>query len=250
MKRLLILPLATAMLSGCTHPLRVNNLNNYQNPSVIALQERLRLGIRPTAPDLQGHRLIHQVSRDLLKYNAESSTAVDEDNTYIDVIADISIVPEYKGSGWNFWVDFPGFLIWAPAWHGYNYHAGYDIDVRLNDAKTGQLINTIFVPVRLDVKHADISRTWTTGAAIPTLGLAPLIGGLVAMNYDPTVTPLVNQQVDPIISDYIAQQIALTLHYHKSAPRDRFEKLERLKNDGLITEDEYQTQRKKIIDSL
>ncbi|QHI70056.1 SHOCT domain-containing protein [Tichowtungia aerotolerans] len=250
MKHLPIFASAVAILTGCTHPLTVKNLNNYKNPSVIALQERLRLGIRPTAPDLQGHRLIHQVSRDLLKYNAESSTAVDDDNTYIDVIADISIVPEYKGSGWNFWVDFPGFLIWTPAWHGYNYQANYDIDVRLNDAKTGKLINTIFVPVRLDVKHADISRTWTTGAGYPTLGLAPLIGGLVTMNYDPTVTPLVNQEVDPIVSDYIAQQIALTLHYYKSAPRDRLEKLEQLKNDDIISEPEYKTQRRKIIDSL
>lgn len=250
MKRLLSLLAAVALLTGCTHPLTVHNLNNYKNPSVIALQERLRLGIRPTAPDLQGHRLIHQISRDLLKYNAESSTAVDDDNTYIDVIADISIVPEYKGSGWNFWVDFPGFLIWTPAWHGYNYKANYDIDVRLNDAKTGKLINTCFVPVRLDVKHADISRTWTTGVGYPTLGLAPLIGGLVTMNYDPTVTPLVNQQVDPIVSDYIAQQIALTLHYYKSAPRDRFEKLEQLKNDELISEEEYQKQRQEIINSL
>lgn len=250
MKKILLLIASAVILSGCTHPLTVTNLNNYKNPSVIALQERLRLGIRPTAPDLQGHRLIHQISRDLLKYNAESSTAVDNDNTYIDVIADISIVPQYRGSGWNFWVDFPGFLIWTPAWHGYNYHADYDIDVRLNDAKSGKLINTIFVPVRLDMKHADISRTWTTGAGWPTLGLAPLIGGLVTMNYDETVTPLVNQRVDPIVSDYIAQQIALTLHYYKAAPRDRFEKLEQLKNDGLITDEEYQKQRKQIIDSL
>ena len=250
MKRILILLAAAALLAGCTHPLTVKNLSTYKNPSVIALQERLRLGIRPTAPDLQGHRLIHQISRDLLKYNAESSTAVDDDNTYIDVIVDIALVPQYRGSGWNFWVDFPGFLIWAPAWHGYNYEANYDIDVRLNDAKTGKLINSFFVPVRLDLNHADISRTWTTGVGIPTLGLAPLIGGLVTMNYDETVTPLINQRVDPTISDYVAQQIALNLHYYKSAPRDRFEKLEQLKNDGFINDREYTRQRIKIIESL
>jgi hypothetical protein len=226
---ILTLLTAIAVLIGCTHPLTVTNINNYKPTSIIALKTPMNIAIRPTAPDLQGHRMIHAISRDLLKYNAESTTAFTDNQSGIDVIADIAVVPQYRGSGWNFWVDFPGFLIWAPAWHGYNYHANYDIDVRLSDAKTGKLINTIFVPVRMKVKHADMNRTWTTGVGIPTLGIAPLIGGLVTMNYDETVTPLVNQQADPILADYVAQKIAVTLHYFKSTPRDRVEKPEQPK---------------------
>ena len=242
--------IAAAVLSGCTHPVAVTNLNNYKPSTLIPLEERLSIGIRATAPDLQGHRLTHAIRRDLAKYNADSIMTDSNATAPLDVIADIAVVPEYKGSGWNFWVDFPGFLIWAPAWHGYNYQANYDIDVRLTDAKTGELINTIYVPVRMKVKHADISRTWTTGAGIPTLGTAPLIGGLVTMNYDETVTPLVNQLADPTIADYVAQQIATKLHYYKSSPSDRIEKLEQLTTSGVITEEEYKTRRQAIINSL
>ena len=251
MKRLLFpLIVLAACLSGCTHPMRITNLNNYHNRTVIALEEPLRIGIRANAADLNGHRMIHAIGRDLLKYNAQSTTAVDDTSEFIDVIANISVVSKYKGSGWNYWADFPGFLVWFPAWHGYNYTVLYDIDVTLNDAKTGSLINSFYIPVNLGVKHADISRTWVTGVAWPTLGLSALIGGLPHMTYDQTVTPLIRQEADPILADYVAQQIALTLHYYKSAPRDRFERLKVLKDEQLITEEEYELKRQAIIDSI
>ncbi|MFA7256749.1 MAG: hypothetical protein WC047_04170 [Kiritimatiellales bacterium] len=239
-----------AVISGCTYPMTVTNLNNYHNKTIVALDERLRVGIRANAADLNGHRFIHAVGRDLLKYNAQATTAVDETNEFIDVIANISLVSKQCGSGWNFWCDFPGFLIWFPAWHGYNYNVMYDIDVTLNDAKTGQLINSMFIPVRLDIKHADIDRTWVDGVAWPTLGVSALFGGLHNMMYDPTVTPLVEQEVAPVLADYVAQQIALTLHYYKSLPRDRFERLQRLLDDKLISKEEYEIKRKAIIDDL
>jgi len=246
----LILPVLAAVLSGCTHPMNVTNLNNYHNKTIVSLDERLRIGIRANAADLNGHRLIYAIGRDLLKYNAQCTTAVDETNEFIDVIANISVVSKQRGSGWNYWADFPGFLLWFPSWHGYNYDVMYDIDVTLNDAKTGKLINSMYIPVRLDVKHADISRTWVDGVAWPTLGLTALIGGLHNMTYDETVTPLVEQEAAPILADYVAQQIALTLHYYKSLPRDRFERLQMLLDDKLISQEEYELKRKAVIDDI
>ena len=246
----LTLLVLAAVITGCTYPMNVKNLNNYHNKTVVALDERLRIGIRANAADLNGHRFIHAVGRDLLKYNAQTTTAVDETNNFIDVIANISVVSKQRGSGWNFWADFPGFLIWFPSWHGYNYHVMYDIDVTLNDAKTGQLINAMYIPVRLDVKHADIDRTWVDGVAWPTLGASALIGGLHNMMYDETLTPLVEQEVAPVLADYVAQEIALTLHYYKSLPRDRFEKIKTLLDDKLITPEEYEMKRKAILNDI
>ncbi|MCC7300332.1 MAG: SHOCT domain-containing protein [Verrucomicrobia bacterium] len=237
----------TVVISGCTHPMAVKNLDNYHNKTIVALDERLRIGIRANAADLNGHRFIHAVGRDMLKYNAQCTTAVDETNNFIDVIANISVVSKQRGSGWNFWADFPGFLIWFPSWHGYNYHVMYDIDVTLNDAKTGKLINSMYIPVRLDVKHADIDRTWVMWS-VPVI--SPFFGGLHNMTYDETITPLVEQEVSPVLADYVAQQIALTLHYYKSLPRDRFEKLQQLLNDKLISKEEFEMKRKAIVDDI
>ncbi len=242
--------LLAVILAGCTHPMRVTNLDRYHNRTMISLEERLRIGIRASAADLSGHRMIHAISRNLLKYNAQSTTAFDDSHEFIDVIAHISVVSRQRGSGWNYWADFPGFLIWFPAWHGYNYRVQYDIDVTLNDAKTGSLINSFYVPVDLDVKHADISRTWVTGVAWPTLGLTALIGGLPHMMYDETVTPLVDQLAAPVLADYVAQQIALNLHYYKTAPRDRFERLKVMRDEKFITEEEYELKRQAILEEL
>jgi hypothetical protein len=108
----------------------------------------------------------------------------------------------------------------------------------------------MFIPVRLDVKHADISRTWVDGVAWPTLGATALIGGLPHMMYDETVTPLVEQEIAPVLADYVAQQIALTLHYYKSMPRDRFERLQKLLDDKLISKEEYEMKRKAILNDI
>ncbi len=207
-----------AAITGCTHPMTITNMDNYHNKTIVALDERLTIGIRANAADLNGHRFIAAIGRDLLKYNAQGTAVLNDGSGKFDVIANISVVSKYRGSGWNYWAEFPGFLIWFPTWHGYNYGAMYDIDVTLNDAKTGKLINTIYLPVRLNVKHADISRTWTDGVSWFTLGIPSLVGGLPYMTYDETVTPLVEQEAGPILADYAAQQIALTLHYYKSAP--------------------------------
>jgi hypothetical protein len=245
-----ILVMMVAIFTGCTHPMAVKNLDAYHNKTIVALDEHLRVGIRANAADLNGHRFIHAVGRDLLKYNAQATTAVDQSNEFIDVIANISIVSTQRGSGWNFWADFPGFLIWFPSWHGYNYDVMYDIDVTLNDAKTGKLINSMYIPVRLDVKHADIDRTWVDGIAWPTIGVSALIGGLHNMTYDETITPLVEQEVAPVLADYVAQQIAYTLHYYKSLPPDRLEKIKKLLDDKLISKEEYEVKRKAIVDDI
>lgn len=246
----LLLLLLAAGMTGCTHPMSVTNLNTYHNKSIVPLDEHLRIGLRANAADLNGHRLIYAIGRDLLKYNAQGTAATEETNTSADVIADISVVSRQKGSGWNYWADFPGFLIWFPAWHGYNYDVMYDIDVTLSDARTGKLIQSIYIPVRLDVKHADIGRTWVDGVAWPTLGLSALIGGLNNMTYDPAVTPLIEQEAAPVLADYVAQQIALNLRYYKASPRDRLEKLNLLKDEKLITEEEYQKKRQALINAL
>ncbi len=70
------------------------------------------------------------------------------------------------------------------------------------------------------------------------------------MMYDETVTPLVEQNVAPVLADYVAQQIAITLHYYKSLPRDRFERLQKLLDDKLISKEEYEMKRKAIIDDI
>jgi hypothetical protein len=233
------------LIGGCAHPLEVRNLDRYRTNSDISLDHRLNLGISAKAADTEGHRMIHAIGRNLLKYNINSTT-VEKNDDPIDVLANISVRSENRGSGWNFWADFPGFLIWYPALNGYSYNVMYDIDVSLNDATSGDLLNRFFIPVRLDVRHADISRTWVDGTAWPTLGLSALIGGFPHMRYDESISPIIELETVPVLADYVAQQIATDLRFYRSEARERVDLLRKMLEEDLITQDEFDDKRREI----
>lgn len=251
---------------GCTHQLKIKNLNAYRNTSIQSLETPVRVGIRSTCSDVNDQQLVYGISSSLAKYNAQVTSAVKSDNSNVDVISTISIASDYEGSGWNFLVNFPGFLVWAPAWHGYNYQVSHNINVNLTDAKTGKSINTISVPVVLNIRHADFDRTWTEISWLE-FGVIAFVGGIVFISYDDDVTPLVQQKAGPVIADLIAQRIASSLTSYKPVAGEKptivlpaaagnsevdakLEKLNSLKEKGLLTEDEYQIKRKAVLDTL
>ncbi len=250
---------------GCTHQLKNKNLNAYYNTSIPALETPLRVGIRSACTDINDQQLVYGIGSNLAKYNARITTAVNNDNSNVDVIATVSVLSDYKGSGWNFLINFPGFLVWAPAWNGYVYQVTHNVNVQLSDAKTGKAINTINVPVSLNIRHADFDRTWTEISWLE-VGIIAFVGGIVFIGYDDDVTPLVEQKAGQVITDYIARQIAGSLTSFKPVATEKhaivlpavgdssvdakLEKLNALKEKGLLTDDEYQVKRKAILDTL
>jgi hypothetical protein len=198
-------------MTGCNHPLAIKNLRQYNNTSLASFEKAARIGIKSSNYDIEGRNLTKNIAEGLSKYNAQVTTAVRPDNSNVDVIATISINSEHKGSGWNFLVNFPGFLIWAPAWHGYNYEVSHTVTVLLSDAKTGTKIDSFAIPVVLDIKHAAINRTWTEISWLE-VGVIALIGGIVFIQYDDNVTPLVGEKAGPVLGDYIAQEIVNKLN--------------------------------------
>lgn len=251
-----------AALSGCTHSLDIINLPTYRNTSIVSLEKPVRVGVRSNSIDFEERNLVHGAGMSLSKYNARVTSAINNDKSNIDVLADVSISSGYKGSGWNFLINFPGFLVWAPAWHGYNYQVSHNVTVALSDAKTGKAIDTVNIPVVLNIRHADIDRTWTEISWLE-FGVIAFVGGIVFINYDDSITPDIGQKAGPVISDYIAQRIAFSLQSYKpsaSAAQPSSEssdsvkaqliELNNLKQNGLLTEEEYQAKRKQLIDSL
>jgi hypothetical protein len=124
----------------------------------------------------------------------------------VDVIAHITIQPTYEGSGWNFLINFPGFLIWTPAWHGYNYNVKYDVAITLMDGPNKRQLDSWKMPIDLHVRHADIDRTWTEISWLE-VGAIAFVGGICFIQYDSDVTPLLLDKIENPIGDYIAQEI-------------------------------------------
>ena len=59
-------------------------------------------------------------------------------SSMVDFIVKLDIPTEYKGSGWNFLINFPGFLIFTPAWNGYVYKVNHTVDILLISLSASQ----------------------------------------------------------------------------------------------------------------
>lgn len=198
---------ATVLLSGCAHPLTIKNMNSYSNLGMTSLEKQLSIGMITQTGDIHCDKLVKGVGEALGKYSADVLLPYNlSSSRKVDVIANISVRPEYEGSGWNFLVNFPGFLVFAPAWNGYIYKVNYNVDVVLTKASDQTKIDSFNLPINLNVRHAAMNRTWTEVSWFE-VGAIALVGGIVFTQYDDNVSPLVAEKVKMPIGDYIAQEI-------------------------------------------
>jgi hypothetical protein len=106
-------------------------------------------------------------------------------------------------------VNWPGFLIFAPAIWGYGYQA--DIQTVVDIARKGDS-----APVRVEAspryyfRQAEIDRTWTEIGWLE-VSLIPFIGGFVFMQYDPDVTDQFIQEVSSNYGALVAGRIVAAL---------------------------------------
>jgi hypothetical protein len=261
--------LLVLMVTGCTHPMNISNLSSYYTNSHVSLPQRLRIGVKSECYAMEGRRLTKMVADSLGKYNTQVTTLGSGSADEVDVVATMSVRSNYEGSGWNFLVNFPGFLIFAPAWHGYNYEVTHMIDVTLQDARTGQNIGAVSLPVVLEIQHADINRTWTECSWFE-VGIIAFVGGIAFVQYDETITPQVTQKAGPVLADYIAQEVVNDLrNYNKphaevvtkssigesgavetGGVAEKLRALNTLKEQNLLTEEEYTAKRSQLIDTM
>jgi len=195
------------LAAGCTHSLEVTNLDTYVNTQMVSLKKPLTVGIVSTADHTDTFRLVKGIASGLGKYSASVVLPyAGTDNRKADVIANIGITSDYSGSGWNFPINFPGFLIFFPAIHGYVYEANFNIQIGLIKGTDNSKIDQWAIPVNLEIRHASMNRTWTEVGWLEW-GVIPLIGGFVFIGYDDGVTPLLVEKIETPIGDYVAQQI-------------------------------------------
>lgn len=194
-------------VNGCSHRLEIKNLSQYRATNVAPLDKRVSIGILTSVEDMNTKLLVRQVGIELQKYSGEVVFPYLPSNAKaVDVIADIRVTPEYKGSGANFLVNFPGFLVFAPAWHGYNYKVIYNIDVILTEAAKNKNLDSFSIPIALNVRHAEMDRTWTELSWLE-VGVIAFIGGFYCIGYDHDVTPLVAEHAKGTVGENVAGEI-------------------------------------------
>lgn len=191
---------------GCQHALTVKNMGDYRRTGVVA-NRPVVVGLVVQSTDDASGRLGEGIASGLRNSAAEVIYPyASAGSLKADVQANIVINPTYKGSGANFFINFPGFLIFTPAWNGYVYKVDYDVSVKLVRTADQSPIDTFKLPIKLNVRHADFNRTWTEVSWFE-VGAIALVSGVVFINYDSTVSPLVADASKSTLGSYIAQEI-------------------------------------------
>ena len=196
------------LLTGCAHELEVLNLDDYHASGRIDLPSTATIGVLEGDIDPSAAVLVDGVAAGLARSGAQvQSPYRPSPDKPADFVARIGIKGSYDGSGTNFWLNFPGFLIWAPAWNGYVYKANLAVHVDLykgSDTKT--VVDTLDFPVNLDLRHAEMDRTWMEVSWFE-VGIIALVTGFIYTKYDTDVTPVLMRAIERPIGDYIAQKI-------------------------------------------
>lgn len=216
----LVVGLASLMvLTGCSHLLEVKNFRPYRNLELRPLSQRCTIGIIPDTEDTEGRQLVKSVGNALA---TESATVLlpylPSGDRKADVVARIAVSPKFEGSGWNFLINWPGFLIWTPAWNGYVYKADLSTTVTLVRPADNSTIDSWRIPIKLDLRQAEFDRTWTEIGWLE-VGIIPLIGGFCFVQYDPDVTVPLMDKVERPLGEYIARQIIDRLNRAGVAPQ-------------------------------
>jgi len=194
-------------LSGCSHTLEVKNIETYQNVRFDNLEKPIKLGILTDSSTWEHKQLMSNISDMLMEHSVQ--TVIQQSvapQIQVDAIATIDVKSTHDGSGNNFWIEWPGFLIFTPCWNGYIYEVNYDFKVQLLNSTTQKVMDEFNVPVTLDIRHADIGRTWTEISYLE-VSLIAFVSGFVFINYDDGVTPLLLQKHGRDVGRYVAKQI-------------------------------------------
>lgn len=195
--------------SGCTHMMTVQNMGMYKPDFINSTDITGSIGIISDNTQPDTNRLVTAMANNLKKngfkvifpyYKSQNSSTV-------DYIVKVNPLAEYKGSGMNFLVNFPGFLIFAPAFFGYGYKANYTFDVDITEVATKKALPRLTIPIHLDIRHADTNRTWTEISWFE-VGIIALIGGIVFTNYDTKVTNILLDKYENKLGDYLATKIS------------------------------------------
>lgn len=276
-----------AISSGCAHPLVIKNIDSYRVSDRTSMTTPKSIGVVSASSSFDDQILINGVSDSLRRYSSNVvSPYIKGGDRKVDIIANIDLQSQYDGSGINFLISWPGFILWTPAWNGYIYNIKHSFSVRIEDGSTLSQLDSFNVPIDLDIRHAAMNRTWLAESGWWLFYTIPsFVGGILHTEYDRQVTPLAAKEAAMPIGNFVAQEIIKRIPSLPVAPAnstdnntsrvsktnnqdiphrgnssgtktftesisDYLSKLNDLKQSGVLTNDEYESKRNEFADKL
>ena len=206
----LALLLCALLSGGCNHALRVTNLDDYTvaaRPTSDAEPLDVRLAVFSGAPEAQFwfDTIVERLRRD--PGIRELRTADEAANFEADRILAITPTVRHRSSGWNFWINWPGFVVLLPASHGYMYRIEVITRVAIYDAK-GRPREQFELPVSYHLRHADMDRASFANLGWLFLSFTAFIGGIWNVRvFDDRLIEPTHEIVRDNYADFVAAEI-------------------------------------------
>jgi hypothetical protein len=107
-----------------------------------------------------------------------------------DFIVTVRPVTDYEGSGWNYPITFPGFLLFTHAWNGYVYKANVSTEIAIRAAGAQQSLDSEKIETRWNLRHCDFERGAlnSSGWYTPFYGALNIFIGFWMIRYDDDAT--------------------------------------------------------------
>lgn len=199
------------LLAACTHSMRVPNLRQYalepthatrQNVAVLAYEgsDDAEPLFQDAVDSLRAHPSVAQLRTRWSRDDVEPDFAP-------DVVLRITPSVEYKGSGWNLPITFPGFLVFTHAWNGYVYSADVHTEVEVIDPRSDDVVKRLDVPTAYSMRHTSAARGFWSGSGwwMPGWGATALLSGLFFISYSDSATEPFLEEVRRPYGEYIAE---------------------------------------------
>ncbi len=220
---------------GCSHSLKIKNVYNY-SARMPYIEDNIKIGLVTNSFGKAEHFFNAFLDE---CYGLGRNVEVIYPYAYgakkqVDYIVELNPEIDYDGSGMNFIISFPGFLIFTPGWHGYNYSVDIYTDVTVTDYDTRKTVFRKRYYTEYKCSHSEFDRTWTTGVDwLLTGGVCSLLGGCYFVTYDDDITYEFNNRLSRPYGNYIARKVMGQIQIR----HDRFrpDKKETLDSDNQTT---------------
>lgn len=206
-----LLALGLGLLCGCSHPLEIHNLSDYSRRTIDHSGAGLSVALALETPSPGNDLLTQEIAFALVSQGGYRVIYPASVWARPDVEAKISIVSEREGSFGNFFVAWPGSLIFAHAWAGYGYTATFEIHCELIAPDRGERLGSMRFPVHLDLSHADFGRSWANCFLWPFTSPFAFLNGIWCVHYDPDVDAPLHREAFPPVAGHVASAIIRTL---------------------------------------
>ncbi len=209
--------LALLLFSGCAHNLEYNGIDVYHAAKQDHTFKEVRVAILVDDSDISRaalHELTplaQKLQESLSRQGGYAVSVVHSmpQHRTADVVVNMSLAGMNKSAkGSNFWVCWPGFILFTHAWLGYGYSFSLvtTCDVMLASDKSS--LGKVSIPLDLNVRYADFTTTVLNGVTWFEWSVLGAVNGCIQMvNYDSDFEPELREQVYPVYTSQIADGI-------------------------------------------